>query len=167
MDPKGIINTWNVGAERIKGYQEEEIVGQYYGVLFTEEDQKKGEPEREIELTKKHGKHEAEWWRRRKDGTLFWASIVLTAVYDDEDELIGFTKVTKDLTYRKAHEDVLQKKSDDLAKVNKDLDHFIYIASHDLKAPILNLEALTRLLMNEVEKIGSFNTKVIEIQKHI
>ncbi|NDK55665.1 sensor histidine kinase [Pontibacter fetidus] len=151
MDTKGVITTWNLGAERIKGYTEEEAVGKYYGMLFCEEDQARGKPEEELELTKLNGKHEDEWWRRKKDGSAFWANVSLNAIYNNNNELVGFTKVTKDLTDRKIHEDTLTKKNEELSKVNKDLDHFIYIASHDLKAPILNIEALVNYLREGFE----------------
>lgn len=168
MDPKGVITTWNVGAERIKGFTEEEVIGKYYGMLFCEEDQMKGKPEEELELTKLHGRHEDEWWRRKKDGSAFWAGVALNAIYNDSNELVGFTKVTRDLTDKKIHEDALSHKNEELAKVNKDLDHFIYIASHDLKAPILNIEGLVNYLTEVIEKkLNNHDNEITELFNHI
>ncbi|QCR22736.1 ATP-binding protein [Pontibacter sp. SGAir0037] len=167
MDTEGNIMTWNIGAERIKGYKEEEIIGQYFGILFCKEDQHAGKPEEELMLTKKHGKHETDWWRRKKDGSAFWASIVLTAVYNHQGELIGFTKVTKDLTSKKLEEDALAHKNEELAKINRDLDQFIYIASHDLRAPILNIEALMQLLMDSLDNPSVDIREVHQLNSYI
>jgi PAS domain S-box-containing protein len=167
MDVNGVVSSWNIGAQRIKGYKEEEVIGQFYGMLFTEEDQQKGKPLEEIEITKKHGIYEAEAWRRKKDGSLFWAGVTLTAIYNEQKKLIGFTKVTKDLTLAKLHEEALYQKNEALEKANKDLDTFIYTASHDLKAPILNIEGLVARLSRLFEKKSIYDTDLENITSHI
>jgi PAS domain S-box-containing protein len=167
MDVEGRVISWNEGAERMKGYTEEDMIGTYYGILFTEEDQQAGEPEEELRLTKEQGKHETAAWRRKKDGSLFWAGIVLTAIYNDEEKLIGFTKVNQDLTDEKEHEDRLTYKNEQLNKTNKDLDTFIYTASHDLKAPILNIDALMQRLLRLYEKKSIRDPELDELTAHI
>ena len=86
-DPKGIITAWNSGAERLKGYTEEEIVGQFYGILHPYEYQNAGMPEKELEAALKDGSYENEDWRKRKDDSLFWASVTLTPIFDDGESI--------------------------------------------------------------------------------
>lgn len=152
MDVNGVIETWNEGAERLKGYSENEVVGKYYGMLFTEEDQQKGDPQQQLANAKAQETYTGEGWRRRKDGSHFWANITLTAIYNEKDELIGFTKVTRDLTDRRHTEEELRRKHEELTATNRDLDNFIYAASHDLKAPILNIDGLVHRLDHLLEQ---------------
>jgi PAS domain S-box-containing protein len=171
MDQNGIVTSWNEGAQRIKGYAEDEIVGQYYGMLFPEDARKEGKPEDELARAKQDGVFENEDWRLRKDGSLFWAKVTLTAIYSDEGDLIGLTKVTGDLTGRKEWEDRLACKNEELQRINVDLDNFIYTASHDLKAPIANIEGFVKLLASKYNKKsleeGEFGEFVAYIQDSI
>jgi PAS domain S-box-containing protein len=100
LDPHGVITTWNTGAQRIKGYSADEIIGSHLSRLYTEEDRVAGAPQTALETAAREGKYEAEGWRVRKDGTLFWASVVLDAIRNDDGELIGFAKITRDSTER-------------------------------------------------------------------
>lgn len=100
LDPDGFITTWNAAAERIKGYQAVEIVGQHFSRFFTPEDRASGLPERILENAKTFGRHEAEGWRVRKDGTRFWANAIAQPIRDEQGALIGFAKVTRDITER-------------------------------------------------------------------
>jgi PAS domain S-box-containing protein len=100
LDPEGRIVTWNLGAERIKGYSAQEIIGQHFSKFYPEEDLRDGKPARELEIAIQDGRVEDEGWRVRKDGSKFWATVVITAIRDDGGDLIGFTKVTKDNTER-------------------------------------------------------------------
>jgi len=147
MSIDGIIETWNEGAERLKGYKEDEVIGKYYGMLFTEEDQAAKKPEKELEDAKTHEQFTSEGWRRKKDGSLFWASVTLTPIFDDKKEIIGLTKVTRDMSEMRRNEEDLNRKHDELVITNRDLDNFIYAASHDLKAPILNIDGLVQRLV--------------------
>ncbi|MFT2008669.1 sensor histidine kinase [Pontibacter sp. 13R65] len=164
-DTNGIITTWNKGAERLKGYTEDEIIGQFYGILHPDKYQQAGKPEEELEQALRDGVYEAEDWRKRKDGTLFWASVMLTPIMSAEGKHIGYTKVTGDLTKQKALQDklaerqklVLDAKNNELRKVNMDLTSFIYTASHDLRAPIINIEGLTDLLKQDLKKANCFS----------
>ncbi|MFO1027336.1 MAG: PAS domain S-box protein [Acetobacteraceae bacterium] len=101
LDPNGYVTNWNVGAQRIKGYLEPEIVGQHFSLFYTDEDRDAGVPIRALEQARREGRYEAEGWRRRKDGSRFWASVVVDAIYDDSGVLVGFAKVTRDLTERR------------------------------------------------------------------
>ena len=105
LDPDGRIVSWNEGAERIKGYRAEEIIGQCFTVFYPEERVAEGFPWRELEMAARDGRFEDEEWRVRKDGTRFWANVVITALRNAEGELIGFAKVTRDLTRRREHEE--------------------------------------------------------------
>jgi PAS domain S-box-containing protein len=98
LDPEGRIMTWNVGAARIKGYAAEEIVGQPFSIFFPEEDVLAGKPERELQVAARDGRMEDEGWRVRKDGSRFWANVIITAVRNEHGDLAGFCKVTRDYT---------------------------------------------------------------------
>lgn len=102
LDPTGHITTWNDGAERIKGYTAEEIIGKHFSVFYPDEDITARKPDRELEIAKASGVYEEEGWRLRKDGSRFWASVVITALHNESGELAGFAKVTRDLTERRA-----------------------------------------------------------------
>jgi PAS domain S-box-containing protein len=142
LDKDGYINSWNSGAERIKGYQEKEILGQHLRIFFPEEEIAAGKPEEELSQAREQGQSKVQGWRRKKDGTLFWANIVLTGIFDTNQHLVGFTKITRDLTEEKKAEDELRQKQEELLRVNQDLYNFIHIASHDLRAPISNIAGL-------------------------
>jgi PAS domain S-box-containing protein len=108
LDPQGIVTTWNLGAERIKGYKADEIVGKHFSAFYPADVAAKRYPEYELEVAANVGRFEDEGWRVRKDGSLFWANIVITALRDETGRLIGFGKVTRDLTERRAHEESLR-----------------------------------------------------------
>lgn len=136
LDRNGIITNWNKGAEKIKGYKNEEIIGRHFRIFYTQEDQDAKLPEALVEAAKLEGKAIHEGWRIRKNGTAFWGSIVITAIHDKEDNVIGFTKVTRDLTERKASEDRMFQYSRQLEAQNKELQQFAYAAAHDMKEPL-------------------------------
>jgi PAS domain S-box-containing protein len=108
LDRTGIVTTWNPGAARIKGYSSAEVIGKHFRMFYTEEDRKSGVPERVIETALTRGKFETENWRVRKDGTKFWASVVLDAIRDDAGNIVGIAKVTRDMTERRAMQEQLQ-----------------------------------------------------------
>jgi PAS domain S-box-containing protein len=103
LDPAGLIATWNEGAQRIKGYNADEVIGKHFSIFYAEADAAK--PELELRVARETGKYEDEGWRLRKDGTRFWASVVITAIHDAKGKLAGFSKVTRDLTERRAAHD--------------------------------------------------------------
>ena len=104
LDVNGNVMTWNEGAKRIKGYEAYEIVGQHFSRFYTQDAVEQRHPDRELEIARAEGRYEEEGWRLRKDGTRFFASVVITALYDDQGELRGFGKVTRDITERKRAE---------------------------------------------------------------
>ena len=101
LTPDGIVSNWNSGAEAIKGYRADEIVGRHFSTFYTEEDRARGEPERALATALRHGKYEREAWRVRKDGTRFFASVLIDPIYTERGELAGFAKITRDITERR------------------------------------------------------------------
>ncbi|HXD42926.1 MAG TPA: PAS domain S-box protein [Ramlibacter sp.] len=108
LDPQGHVVSWNTGAEKLKGYRREEIIGQHFSVFYPPEAIAAGWPQEELRRARKYGRFEDEGWRLRKDGTRFWANVVITAIYDGSGKLAGFAKVTRDLTERRQHEEELR-----------------------------------------------------------
>jgi hypothetical protein len=170
-DTRGIINAWNVGAERMKGYTEQEVVGRFYGMLHPDAYQQAGMPERELELALKNGVYATEDWRKRKDGSLFWASVTLTPIFSPDGRHIGYTKITGNLTRQKELQDklaerqqeALEHKNDQLQKTNRDLENFIYTASHDLRSPITNIEALMTVLRKRIAGSDCLDAAIEEV----
>jgi len=114
LDPEGNISTWNTGAERIKGYKPWEIIGRHFSVFYPEEDLKSRKPWRELEIAAKEGRIEDEGWRLRKDGSRFWANVIITAINDENGRLLGFGKVTRDLTEKTLTDMELQRALENL-----------------------------------------------------
>src|SRR3978361_1536358 len=104
IDPSGIVTSWNAGAQRFKGYAASEIIGQHFSRFYTDEDRAAELPRKTLETAASQGKFEGEGWRVRKDGTRFWANVVVDPVRDDAGILIGFAKVTKDITSGKENQ---------------------------------------------------------------
>jgi PAS domain S-box-containing protein len=111
VDPQGIVSSWNEGAHRIKGYTADEIIGKHLSVFYTPEDIRNGKTEKELAIAAKEGRFEDDGWRVRKDGSRFWANVVITALYNDDGNLRGFAKVTRDMTERKQAEEALAQKA--------------------------------------------------------
>ncbi|MGA9439780.1 MAG: PAS domain S-box protein, partial [Pseudolabrys sp.] len=109
LNSSGIVTSWNPGAARLKGYPAEEIIGQHFSRFYTPEDQETGLPARALETASREGKFEAEGWRVRKDGSRFWAYVVIDPIRGPSDEIIGFAKITRDLSERKEAEQKLEK----------------------------------------------------------
>ncbi|MFZ0401569.1 MAG: PAS domain S-box protein, partial [Pseudolabrys sp.] len=108
LDPYGVVTSWNPGAARLKGYTAAEIIGQHFSRFYSEEDQKAGRPAHALETAARDGKFEAEGWRVRKDGTRFWAYVVIDPIRGPSGKIIGFAKITRDLTERRAAEQTLR-----------------------------------------------------------
>jgi PAS domain S-box-containing protein len=119
LDPEGNVATWNPGAQRIKGYAPEEIIGQHFSAFYTDEDRQAGVPIRALGEAEEKGRFEAEGWRVRKDGTKFWASVVIDRIDDDNGKLVGFAKVTRDISERKEAQDRLREVQEKLAASQK------------------------------------------------
>ena len=166
LDPDGKVATWNLGARRIKGYEDEEIIGKHFSIFYPQEDVAAGKPEQGLELARKHGSTESEGWRVRKDGTRFWANVVITAVYDASGTLRGFAKITRDVTERMLAEETRLAMLEQREKLmlaedakrraeasyqaaqesNRAKDEFLMTLSHELRTPMTAILGWARLL---------------------
>jgi len=143
LDPEGRVSTWNSGAVRIKGYEASEVIGQSFSRFFTQEDRDQGVPQKNLETAKRTGKSESEGWRVRRDGTRFWANSSVDAIHDDSGKLIGFAKVTRDMTARRNIEEQLRQsqKMDAVGQLTGGIAHDF----NNLLAVIIgNIETLQR-----------------------
>src|ERR1700693_3896165 len=112
LDSSGIVTSWNPGAQRFKGYAPSEIIGQHFSRFYTEEDRKQGIPALALETASQKGKFESEGWRVRKDGSRFWAYVVIDPIRKATGEVVGFAKVTRDLSERKTAEDAMKQRQE-------------------------------------------------------
>jgi PAS domain S-box-containing protein len=158
LDLDGRIASWNVGAERLKGYTVDEIIGRHLSTFYTEEDRSAGVPERALQVARDVGRWESEGWRVRKDGTRFWANVVITALRHDDGELWGYAKVTRDLTERKRNEDALRgvlarerEAAERLRQADQLRREVVAVVAHDLSAPIQVVQGLVHLMGDDVD----------------
>ena len=149
LDPTGHIATWNAGAERINGYDSDEVIGKHFSIFYPPEDQDWDKPSWELREATRDGRFEDEGWRMRKDGSRFWANVVITALRDSDGDLLGFAKVTRDLTERRAAE---QQSVDDARRLasaeaaNRVKAEFLTVMSHELRTPLNAIGGYTDLL---------------------
>lgn len=146
LDENGIIRNWNAGAERIKGYSASEIIGKKFNLFYPAEARESNLPEQLLRQARETGKAVQEGWRVRKDGSRFWGTIVITALHGKNNEIIGFTKVTRDLTEKKIAEEKLLTYMSELEIQNRELEQFAYVASHDLQEPLRKIQTFTELI---------------------
>jgi PAS domain S-box-containing protein len=154
LSPEGLVSNWNAGAERIKGYGAEEIVGEHFSRFYTAEDREARVPWRALETARREGRYEAEGWRQRKDGTRFWASVVIDAIRDESGELIGFAKVTRDLTERRQAQLELEQSREQLFQAQKmeALGHLTGGLAHDFNNLLTGIIGSLELLKTRVSQ---------------
>jgi PAS domain S-box-containing protein len=154
LDVDGHIASWNRGAERVKGYRADEIIGQHFSAFYTEEDRREEVPRQALATAREQGRWESEGWRVRKDGSRFWANVVITALRGDDGGLRGFAKVTRDLADRKRNEDALRgilererEAAEQLRGVDRMRRELVTMVAHDLRGPISVVQNLLDLLL--------------------
>ncbi len=170
LDPQGRVVSWNEGAQRINGYTAEEIIGHHISRFYAAADVEAGEPAHELEMALLNGRFENEGWRVRKDGSRFWADVIVTTMHDSKGELRGFSKVSRDITERKEAEAAVRtlgeserRHASQLEVVNKELEAFSYSVSHDLRAPLRSIDGFSSALIEDYadqldqEGIGHLN----------
>ena len=152
LDPTGHIVTWNEGAERINGWRASEIIGQHFSRFYPEPEASNGKCEQELHIAASEGRFEEEGWRIRKDGTRFWASVVITALRDPAGRLVGFVKVSRDLTQRRRldEERLLLAQAEESIRLR---DEFLSIASHELKTPLTALQLQLQNLQKKLPAV--------------
>jgi PAS domain S-box-containing protein len=148
LDPEGRVVSWNQGAQNIKGYSADEIIGEHFSKFYLKEDIQKGEAERALKITQLEGRYEREGWRLRKDGSKFWANVIITALKDNTGQLYGFAKVTRDMTERKLMQDKLQE-AERLAIMGTTAAVF----AHEIGNPLNGISTSLQFLQRHVAKL--------------
>jgi len=157
LDPGGFVSTWNPGAERIKGYQASEIIGKHFSTFYPPEENASGKCASELEIAATMGRFEEEGWRVRKDGSRFWASVTIAALRNPKAELVGFAKVTRDLSERRETEEHLRALTaeratlEEKARIQDFQERFLAVLGHDLRNPLASIDMGAAILHQQVK----------------
>ena len=177
IDPQGYITNWNLGGERIKGYTAEEIVGRHFSQFYTAEDRAAGIPSRALAIAAEEGRYEGEGWRVRKDGSRFWASVVIDRILDSEGKLIGFAKITRDMSEKRRAEEALEQARAALAQAQKmeavgqltggvahDFNNLLTVITNslDLLETRVPSDARTRRIIDSAQRAAERGARLIE-----
>src|SRR5262249_20735633 len=138
LDPQGYVTSWNAGAARIKGYSANEIIGKHFSIFYSAEDNVAGKPASELAIANEYGRVEDEGWRVRKDRSLFWANVVITALRDNDGLLRGYAKITRDMTDRRRVEE--------LQSADRQKNEFLAMLAHELRNPLAPITCGVELL---------------------
>jgi PAS domain S-box-containing protein len=153
LDPDGRVASWNAGAQRSNGYAAEEIIGRHFRVFYPEGKQAARHPEHELAVARRDGRYEEEGWRIRKDGSQFWAHVTITAVRNDEGELVGYAKVTRDSTERRRMLSMLEDANERLQRSAEEQAEFLAVTAHELRSPVGVLAASATLMARHQEDL--------------
>jgi PAS domain S-box-containing protein len=172
LDPSGHIASWNSGAQLIKGYTAAEIIGRHFSIFYPLEDIDDGKPERELRIATTEGRYEEEGWRLRKDGSRFWANVLITAVFDTHGELRGFAKITRDMTERKRAEEQREQLREQEHQLLRERevraqmeaavrmrDTFLTILAHELRTPLTSLLGNAQLFLRRAQREGALSER--------
>lgn len=183
LDAKGKITSWNPGAQMASGFAPEEVLGRHFSIFYLPEDARAGRADRDLAEAARTGRYEADYWRTIKDGSKVWSSGVLTAVRDDAGQLTGYVRVARDITKQKQWEESQEQRAADLEdrvadrtrqlestvaelrRKNDEVEAFVYIVSHDLRAPLVNVQGFARELMQSCASLKS-NLATCSLQAH-
>ena len=154
LSPEGKVSSWNAGAERIKGYAPEEIIGQHFSQFYTEEDRKAGLPQTALETARREGRYEKEGWRVRKDGTKFWANVVVDTIRNTDGSILGFAKITRDITERRNAQQALEETREALLQAQKmeAIGHLTGGIAHDFNNLLMAIQGSLELLQRRLPK---------------
>jgi PAS domain S-box-containing protein len=153
LDRTGHVMSWNAGAGRMKGYEAEEIIGQHFSRFYPADAIARGWPDYELKVAQEQGRFEDEGWRVRKDGTRFWANVVITPWRTRSGQVQGYLKITRDLTSRKQAEEQLADLAQRLQRSNNELEQFASVAAHDLQEPLRKIEAFSQRLQTKAQAL--------------
>jgi PAS domain S-box-containing protein len=148
LDPSGVVASWNAGARRIKGYEAAEIVGQHFRVFYPQEEQRTGHPERNLQSALSHGSFAEEGWRVRRDGSRFWASVVISAVHDERGRLVGFAKITRDQTEQRQN-------AEDRVEAMAEQARLLAVTAHELRNPTAVIDGSAHVLQESEGRLAA------------
>lgn len=170
LNPNGYILSWSTGAEKLKGYKTTEVLGKNFSIFYSKEDIQAGKPALELKIATLAGKYEDESLHIRKDGSTFWANVIMSAIRNDSGKLKGFVKIVRDITERKNAALTLQEdyelletrvkeRTQELVHSNQELENFAYIASHDLQTPLRHITSYVQLLVEKIKETTNLDAK--------